>query len=107
MLIATAIAAGVLTAAATAVGGIVRLNQATAQRAELIAEARIIASRLHSGIDERDALDGFEGWRLTYEPYEEATPGRTTPPFDIVTASFGEKESFTFQTLISRADKAP
>lgn len=84
VLIAAAIAAGVVAAAAQSIAYAVRLDAASARADERLDEAAAIVARVGAGMDEREALEGFDGWRLTRKPvppfrdYEAAV-------FDLVT----------------------
>ncbi len=87
VLIATAIAAGVLTAVSSALSGIVQLNARSNDRIQSIAAAKRISARLGAGMNNNDVLDGLDGWRIERTPLQSGENGETSPAFDIVMAT--------------------
>ena len=107
VLVAAVIAAGVLTAAASAISGVVRLSVATNQRAHTLDEAKLIAARLRAGMDEKAALEGLAGWRLEHSPFEESAASRLPAPFDLVTVSHEARDGFEFSLFTRKRVSAP
>jgi len=99
ILIATAIAAGVLTAIAGGLSGVVRLNTRSAERAEQLADAKLIAARLHAGMLGDDVLTGLAGWRIERKPLSVGAQGETSPSFEIVIATFEDNDARSFEFL--------
>lgn len=99
VLIATIIAAGVLAAAASAVGSLVRLNVETKKHDHALYEAKLIAARIQAGMADSKILEGLEDWRLERSVFEEANLEAVAAPFEIVTAAHLENESLTIEFL--------
>ncbi len=87
VLIATAIAAGVLTAVSSALSGIVHLNVRSNDRIQSIADAKLIGARLRAGMNNDDVLDGLDNWRIERIPLQSGENGEAPPTFDIVVAT--------------------
>jgi prepilin-type N-terminal cleavage/methylation domain-containing protein len=107
VLVATVIAAGVLTAVAGGVSSVVRLSSATEDRAQTLHEGKQIAARLRAGMSEKDALEGLYGWRLDYAPYEDAATARQPAPFDIVNIRREGRGGFEFAVLVPQRANTP
>ena len=107
VLVAAVIAAGVLTAVAGGVSGVTRLAHATEDRAQSLREAKLIAARLRAGMSEKDALEGFGGWRLEHAPYEDAATALQPAPFDIITISREGRGGFAFAMMTPQRANTP
>ncbi len=107
VLIATAIAAGVLTAAAAALGGVIRLAAVANARAETLHEAQLISARLRAGLDERAVLEGLPDWRLTRESLSDDFFSGGEAPFERTVARFGEDGRVSFEMMTWRRSDAP
>jgi hypothetical protein len=99
-LIATAIAAMVLTASAAAIGSVVALSRASGDRARALDDAKLIATRLRAGMGDADVLEGIIGWRLERAPFEHVTTSATDAPFEVVTARYGVREDIVLEFLV-------
>lgn len=90
-LIAAAIAAGVLTATASAMGGLIRLDGAATERARALQDTSIIAARLRAGMNDAQVLAGFDGWRLERAPFA-GDAASADAPFERVRVMNGEDD---------------
>lgn len=88
-LIAAAIAAGVLTATASAMGGLIRLDGAATERARALQDVAIIAARVRAGMNDAQVLEGFDGWRLERAPFA-GEAANANAPFERVLVSSDE-----------------
>lgn len=94
VLIAAAIAAGVVAAAAQAISFAVRLSAAATRSETRLVAAKTIVSRVKAGMDDADALEGFKHWRLSREPAPRFAEAET-PSFDQVTLRHEEDANWT------------
>lgn len=94
VLIAAAIAAGVVATAAQAISFAVRLNAAAALSEKRLNEAEVIVSRVKAGMDDADALEGFKHWRLSREPARRFAEAEALA-FDQVTLRHEEDANWT------------
>lgn len=102
VLIAAAIAAGILAAVSSSLGGAARLSARGNEAAQILSEAKLIAARLKAGMDDDDVLAGLDGWRLDRAPYG----GEQHASFDVVTAAYGEDAGHAFEFLARRRGEA-
>ena len=107
VLVAAVIAAGVLTAVAGGVSGVARITHATEERAQSLLEAKLIAARLRAGQNEKDALEGLDGWRLERAPFEDAAAARQPAPFDTVTIRREGRNNFQFAVMAPQRANTP
>lgn len=102
ILIATAIAAGVLTAIASALSGVVRLNARSEESAQQLTDVKIIAARLNAGLAGDDALAGLTGWKVERTPLSVGDTGEVSSTFDIVVVRNGNNDARSFEFLARR-----
>lgn len=96
VLIAAAISAGVVAAAAQSIAYAVRLNAASARTGARLNEAAVIVARVNAGMSEREALEGFDDWRLDRSPVpplREHEPGA----FDLVALAHGDDAAWSVE----------
>ncbi|MGE0408701.1 MAG: hypothetical protein AB7P23_05490 [Amphiplicatus sp.] len=101
-LIAAVIAAGVLAAAASSIGGSTQLTHATAERNGVLLEARTISARLKAGMSDESALQGFSGWRIQRTVVE--TERAETPIYFERISVVSPAQRFSFDILAPRSD---
>lgn len=103
VLIAAAIAAGVIAAAAQSIAYAVRLNVASARGAERLDEAALIVARVEAGMDDDDALKELLNWRIDRAPI---APFREheAPIFDLVTLTYGGDAQWSLQFWAPKAN---
>jgi len=99
VLIATAIAAGVLTAIAGALSGVVRLNARSEERAQQLTDVKTIAARLNAGLAGDDILAGLTGWRIERTPLTVGDNGEVSSIFEIVIARNESNDARAFEFL--------
>jgi type II secretory pathway component PulJ len=102
ILIATAIAAGVLTAIASALSGVVRLNARSEERAQQLTDIKIIAARLNAGLAGDDILAGLTGWQVERTPLPVGDTGEASSTFDIVVVRNDNNDARSFEFLARR-----
>jgi prepilin-type N-terminal cleavage/methylation domain-containing protein len=102
VLIATAIAAGVLTAIAGALSGVVRLNARSEERAQQLTDIKIIAARLNAGMSGDDIFNGLTGWKIEQAPLSLGGNGEASSTFDIVIIKNDVNEARSFEFLARR-----
>lgn len=76
-----------------------RLDRASHISATHLAEAKTIAARLRAGQSDAQAIDGFSGWRIDREPFEEDAYRNRQAFFDMVTASHDDDHILAIEIL--------
>jgi len=102
ILIATAIAAGVLTAIASALSGVVRLNARSEERAQQLTDVKTIVARLNAGLAGDDILAGLTGWRIERAPLSLGDTSDASSTFDIVIVRNDTSAVRSFEFLARR-----
>jgi hypothetical protein len=101
VLIAAAIAAAMISATAQMLGGSARLSRETAARSDTLLAAQTIVARLQSGMDDDEALEGFDGWRIARHAYPREQ-ANAEPFFDRVSVEQAGGSNFRLEILIKR-----
>ncbi len=99
ILIATAIAAGVLTAIAGALSGVVRLNARSEEHAQQLTDVKIIAARLSAGLAGDDLLAGLTGWQVELTSLIVGDKGEVSSKFEIVIVRNESNAARSFEFL--------
>lgn len=106
VLIAAAIAAGVIGAAATGLTVAIRGAKTTADANLALVEAGTLAARLHAGMMPGEALDGLAEWSLSFKDISEAGAAFPWKAYEVAATRKGMRP-FDFTTVIVRPREEP
>jgi hypothetical protein len=101
VLIAAAIAAGTIAATALMLGGSARLSRETAARFDTLLAAQTISARLESGMDDDEALAGYDGWLIARAAFPRGQ-ANAEPYFDRVSLERTDGTPFKLEILVRR-----
>ena len=107
VLIAAVIAAGVVSAAAGAVGEAARLKARASTLNELAETAATLTARLRAGFSDEETLKGFKDWTIERAPYkasQEASlvDGEGLPAFERVTLKAKGERPYAIELIVLR-----
>lgn len=102
VLIAAAIAAGVIAAAAQSIGYAVRLNVASDRGAGRLEEAVLVVARVEAGMDDDGALEGLLNWRIERAPIAPFREQEASV-FDLITLTYEDDAQWSLQFWAPKA----
>lgn len=106
VLIASAIAAGVIGATATGLTVAIRGMRTTSEANLALVEAGTLAARLHAGMTPHQALEGLPDWALAFKDISDSGPAPAWKAYE-VTAKYAGRHPIDFTTVIVRAREEP
>lgn len=106
VLIAAAIAAGVIGATATGLTVAIRGMRTTSEANLALVEGGTLAARLHAGMTPHQALEDLSAWSLSFKDVSVAGPALPWKAYE-VTAKYDGRHPIDFTTVIIRSREEP